>query len=267
MKEPALEEEALRRPRPATAARSGSSARPLGDTAEPVTVTAPSGKTRTLTLNPDKPGLFAAAFEADELGLHTLRAGSFVAFVSVGPANPRELVDVFSDTERLRPLAEATGGSVRRLAEAGGGLAIPRLQIARSGRLSGSDWIGFRRATARWCAACRSIRSASASRPSRPRGGGPGDVAGGGPARAGVSGSPAGGATACRHPLILDGAARRRVAAEAGRRRSGSSARGSSEEVDETGRRGRPSARIVPRPASTPAIAASGASHLQSAPA
>ncbi len=51
---------------------------------------------------------------------------------------------MFSDTERLRPLAEATGGSVRRLAEAGGAIAIPRLQLTRSGRLSGSDWIGFR---------------------------------------------------------------------------------------------------------------------------
>ncbi|MET7242392.1 hypothetical protein ABZT49_03410 [Methylobacterium sp. EM32] len=144
MKEPALEEEALR----ASATGHGREVRverqTMADTAEPVTVTAPSGKARTLTLNPDKPGLFAATFEADELGLQTLRAGTLIAFVSVGPANPRELVDVFSDTERLRPIAEATGGSVRRLAEAGGGIAIPRLQIARSGRLSGSDWIGFR---------------------------------------------------------------------------------------------------------------------------
>jgi hypothetical protein len=116
----------------------------MADTAEPVTVTAPGGKARTLTLDPEKPGLFAAAFEAEELGLHTLRAGNLVAFVSVGPANPRELVDVFSDTERLRPIAEATGGSVRRVAEAAGGIAVPRLQIARSGRLAGSDWIGFR---------------------------------------------------------------------------------------------------------------------------
>ncbi|AWB24048.1 hypothetical protein DA075_26825 [Methylobacterium currus] len=144
MKEPALEEEALR----ASATGHGREVRverqTMGDTAEPVTVTAPSGKARTLTLNPDKPGLFAAGFEAEELGLHTLRAGNLVAFVSVGPANPRELVDVFSDTERLRSIAEATGGSVRRLAEAGGGIAVPRLQIARSGRLAGSDWIGFR---------------------------------------------------------------------------------------------------------------------------
>ncbi|WP_407519420.1 hypothetical protein [Methylobacterium oryzisoli] len=144
MKEPALEEEALR----AAATGHGREVRierqTMSDSAEPVTVTAPNGTTRTLALEPEKPGLFSTTFEAGELGLHTLRSGSLVTFVSVGPANPRELVDVFSDTERLRPVAEATGGSVRRLAEAGGSVTVPRLQIARSGRLAGAEWIGFR---------------------------------------------------------------------------------------------------------------------------
>ncbi|MEH3146290.1 MAG: hypothetical protein PGN34_13285 [Methylobacterium frigidaeris] len=144
MKEPALEEEALR----AAATGHGREVRverqTMADTTEPVTVTAPGGGVRTLALDPEKPGLFSTRFEAAELGLHTLRSGNLVAFVSVGPANPREFVDVFSDTERLRPVAEATGGSVRRLTEAGGALTVPRLQIARSGRLAGAEWIGFR---------------------------------------------------------------------------------------------------------------------------
>ncbi|WP_018259799.1 membrane protein [Methylobacterium sp. WSM2598] len=144
MKEPALEEEALRAATTGHGREVRVERQTMADSAEPVTVTAPSGATRTLTLDPDRPGLFAATFEAGELGLHTLRSDSLVSFVSVGPANPRELVDVFSDTERLRPLAEATGGSVRRLAEAGGGVVVPRLQIARSGRLAGAEWIGFR---------------------------------------------------------------------------------------------------------------------------
>ena len=100
---------------------------------------------RTVVLEPEKPGLFAAAFPARELGLHTLRAGELTAFVSVGPANPRELSDVFSNTELLRPVAEATGGSVRRLAGATGGAVVPRIQAVRSQtRLSGADWIGIR---------------------------------------------------------------------------------------------------------------------------
>ena len=90
-----------------------------------------------------EPGLFSSTFEAEQLGLHTLRSGSLVAFVSVGPPNPREHADVFSDTERLKALAEATGGSIRRVAEAGG-TVVPRLQAVRGGRLAGADWIGFR---------------------------------------------------------------------------------------------------------------------------
>ena len=52
-------------------------------------------------------------------------------------------LDVFSDTERMKALSEATGGSIRRVADASGTI-VPRLQSVRSGRLSGADWIGFR---------------------------------------------------------------------------------------------------------------------------
>lgn len=144
MKEPALEEEALRAQTTGHGREVRVERQTMADTAEPVTVTGPAGAQRTLTLTQGEPGLFATTFEATELGLHTLRSGALVAFVSVGPPNPRELADVFSDTERLKALAEGTGGSIRRLAESGGGLAVPRLQAVRGGRLSGADWIGFR---------------------------------------------------------------------------------------------------------------------------
>src|SRR3954468_11778118 len=143
MKEPALEEEALR------ASVSGRDIRierqTLGETADAVTLTAPSGVERTIALQPERPGLFTASTPSREMGLHTLRSGDLVTFVSIGPANPRELVDVFSDTEALRPIAEATGGSVRRVAGEAADIVVPRIQAVRSGsRLSGGDWIGIR---------------------------------------------------------------------------------------------------------------------------
>ncbi len=144
MKEPALEEEALR------ATANGRDIRierqTLRESADPVTIVAPSGTEWTVPLSEEKPGLFTAQTTARELGLHSLRSADLVAFVSVGPANPRELADVFSDTEALRPIAEATGGSVRRVAaEFGDGVVVPRVQAVRSGsRLSGGDWIGIR---------------------------------------------------------------------------------------------------------------------------
>ncbi|KQP88478.1 hypothetical protein ASF60_02685 [Methylobacterium sp. Leaf113] len=144
MKEPALEEEALRAQTTGHGREVRVERQTMADTAEPVTVTGPTGSQRTLTLMQGEPGLFSTTFEATELGLHTLRSGSLVAFVSVGPPNPRELADVFSDTDRLKTLAEGTGGSIRRIADAASGTVVPRLQSVRSGRLSGADWIGFR---------------------------------------------------------------------------------------------------------------------------
>ncbi|MDF2601539.1 MAG: clustering-based subsystem, partial [Methylobacterium brachiatum] len=144
MKEPALEEEALRAQTTGRGREVRVERQTMAEQVEPVTVTGPTGKVTTLTLKPGEPGLFTATFDAETLGLHTLRSGNLVAFVSVGPANPRELADVFSDTERLKAVAEGSGGSIRRVADAGGTNQVPRLATVRSGRLAGGDWIGFR---------------------------------------------------------------------------------------------------------------------------
>ena len=132
-----------------------------------MTLTAPSGAQSDVALTETKPGLFTAAdAEAASSGLHTLRSGDLVAFVSIGPANPRELTDVFSNTEPLRPIAEATGGSVRRVADrtaigasrcrASWRCVPARASPAATGSASG-------RATAPSCAASRSSRWRSAS--------------------------------------------------------------------------------------------------------
>jgi hypothetical protein len=143
MKEPALEEEALRASAKDETIRV--ERQTMSETTGPVSITPPSGKESSVTLTEEKPGLFTATVESGELGLHTLRSGDLVAFVSIGPANPRELVDVFSNTEMLRTVAEGTGGSIKRLGDEGVGVNMPRLVSIGSGsRYSGSDWIGFK---------------------------------------------------------------------------------------------------------------------------
>ncbi|MGP9821552.1 hypothetical protein ACTZWW_16170 [Salinarimonas sp. NSM] len=143
MKEPALEEEALRASADGRAI--GIERQSMGETPSPVTLTAPSGESVRVTLEPGEPGLWRARVTGAELGLHELRADGLVAFVSVGPANPREMRDVFSSTEHLAPLVAETGGSGRRLAEGAGPVVVPRIQTVRSDtRLSGADWIGIR---------------------------------------------------------------------------------------------------------------------------
>ena len=52
---------------------------------------------------------------------------------------------MFSDAEHLRSIAEASGGSSRRVADATGAASLPRIQVVRSNsRLFGTDWIGLR---------------------------------------------------------------------------------------------------------------------------
>ncbi len=145
MKEPALEEEAVRAT--ATGRTIRIERQSMSDEPPVTIITAPSGVTTALQLARRQPGLFVVEFQAGENGLHKVQSGPLTAFTSIGPANPRELIDVFSDTEAMRGLAEATGGSIRRLAGPGDRAAnVPAIRMVASGvRASGSDWIGLRR--------------------------------------------------------------------------------------------------------------------------
>ena len=146
MKEPALEEEALR------ASAAGRDIRverqTMADNAEPGDAhRARAARERDVALTEEKPGpVHGAAARASELGLHTLRSGDLVAFVSIGPANPRELSTCSATPSALRAIAEATGGSVRRVATDGGHeVTVPRILAVHSGsRFAGGDWIGVR---------------------------------------------------------------------------------------------------------------------------
>jgi hypothetical protein len=145
MKEPELEEEALRasaRGRDLTLER-----QTLGDKAGPVHLVAPSGKAQDVTLAQAAPGLFRAHVQAKEFGLYRASQGGLKALVNVGPENPLEYRDVVSTTETLRPLAEASGGSVRRIGSAGtSAIHLPRIvAMGDSPIYAGGDFIGIRR--------------------------------------------------------------------------------------------------------------------------
>ena len=146
MKEPDLEEEALR----ATAhGREISIERQSvkGD-APAVTVTAPSGASETVTLEAAEPGLARGAYTTKELGLYKLTDGTLSVLTSVGPENPREYQDVISNVTGLAPLAEASGGSVRRIGSLDA-LHMPRVAAMRAAsNFSGSDFIGVKRTQA-----------------------------------------------------------------------------------------------------------------------
>src|SRR5712671_651380 len=142
MKEPDLEEEALRlivRGRELTVQR-----QTMADAVDPVTLTAPSGASRVLTLNSSEPGVWKSAVQANELGLWRATDGKLTALVNVGPANPREFSEVTSTTDVIAPLANATGGDSRRVTDASG-INMPRIVAVRSSdTYKGEDWLGVK---------------------------------------------------------------------------------------------------------------------------
>jgi hypothetical protein len=143
MKQPDLEEEALRlvvRGRDLTVQR-----QTMAESVDEITLTAPSGKTRTLALTEGDPGVFRATIEANELGLWRATDGKLTALANVGPANPREFTEVTSTTQVMAPLTNATGGASMRIADASGTINVPRIVSVRSSdTYRGDDWIGLR---------------------------------------------------------------------------------------------------------------------------
>jgi len=116
----------------------------MADAVADVTLTSPTGATRTLTLRPAEPGVWRTELTANELGLWRATDGKLTALANVGPANPREFTEVTSTTDTLKTIADATGGASRRL-DSGHGLEVPRVVPVRtSSSFKGEDWIGLK---------------------------------------------------------------------------------------------------------------------------
>ena len=148
MKEPDLEEEALRARasgRDLTIERQS-----LKGEVPQATVTGPDGKTTTVQLASVAPGLSRATLPVDQDGLYRASDGEHIALAVVGPQNPVEFQDVVSTPDKLKPLAEATGGGVHRLARgADDSVTLPRVVAMQpSPSYSGGDYIGIKRAGA-----------------------------------------------------------------------------------------------------------------------
>jgi hypothetical protein len=142
MKEPELEEERL------TADGRGMvldiRRQTMSDDPGPAQVITPSGKTLTVPLTSAEPGLFTGSAETTEIGLYQIGNGDLSALAHIGPVNAPEFADTVSTETVLRPTAQETGGSVRRLAGLTG-QALPQIVPVRGqGDASGRDWIGLR---------------------------------------------------------------------------------------------------------------------------
>ena len=67
----------------------------------------------------------------DETGLFEIKNGDFTTLVHVGAVDAPEFKAMISTTETLKPLADATKGSVHRVADNSGHIALPDILPVR----------------------------------------------------------------------------------------------------------------------------------------
>ncbi|HVY85380.1 MAG TPA: hypothetical protein VG943_09620 [Caulobacterales bacterium] len=116
----------------------------LGGPPAPVEIISPSNQHSTVALAEASPGVWRAQAPAPEQGLYEAHSGDLRAFAAVGPLNPREAAALSADPNILRPLAQATRGSVVLTGEDGKHLPEIR-RVGASESAAGDGWIGLRR--------------------------------------------------------------------------------------------------------------------------
>ena len=145
MKEPDLEEETLKatnRGQTLTIER-----RSIKDDIDPVTVTAPSGKEETVTLDKGEHGMWRKPITVEEQGVYHISSGKLASVVTVGNPNTRELAAVTATDTILKPLLKETGGGSFWLGQRPEDeTELPRVVMLRGGSvMHGGDWIGLRK--------------------------------------------------------------------------------------------------------------------------
>ncbi len=140
MREPSLEEEALRAAAEGDALRIERRFVDAAAVPETVRVTAPDGSTRTVDLAEDLPGLRTALVPAGMSGLWTVEDGVHRAVAIVGRLDVPEQQELRATADRLAPVAEGTGGGLVWLATDG----LPEIRRPAPGRaMAGTGWIGL----------------------------------------------------------------------------------------------------------------------------
>ncbi|RKE84135.1 hypothetical protein DFO46_0897 [Rhizobium sp. AG855] len=129
MKEPELEEEALRAR--AQGRTLEVTRQTIGDAPGPATITTPSGETITLDLSGIQPGLYRGERRMTETGLFTVANGDFSTLVHVGAVDAPEFRAMVSTTETLAPISAESKGLTTRLDDGDQSIRIPDILPVR----------------------------------------------------------------------------------------------------------------------------------------
>jgi hypothetical protein len=137
MKEPDLDEEGLKAD--IKEGRLQVQHRSLDVEAPPdVTVTKPSGQTQLLHLEDAGNGVWKGVMAVTASGVYKVSDGTQTALATLGALNPLEFQDLRASAEKIKPVAEASGGSVHWINN-----GLPDFRRTRPGRDSAGDgWVG-----------------------------------------------------------------------------------------------------------------------------
>jgi hypothetical protein len=140
MKEPSLEEEALR------ATANGRTLvierQTMSDVTDPATIELPSGETREVILAPAGDGLFRSELALDQPGLVEVTSGDLRALAHVGAVDAPEFRATVSTTGVIAPVSEETGGLTTRVNATASNL--PQILPTRSSRIDAGERMGLR---------------------------------------------------------------------------------------------------------------------------
>ncbi|MBR0656878.1 hypothetical protein [Plastoroseomonas arctica] len=110
-----------------------------------IAVTAPDGSVTRTRPEPGPGGRAVLRMAATQPGVWQASDGRRTAFAASAAANPLEIADLRADDQRLRLVAQATGGAIRWLGT-GEAPSLPEIRRVAAGRdASGPSWIGLRR--------------------------------------------------------------------------------------------------------------------------
>jgi hypothetical protein len=154
MKEPDLEEERLLAS--AKGLKLTIERRSMEEKVGPAHISAPGGGSSEVTLEKAGPGVWRSTVDVKSPGLYKIESqstlGALTAVAHAGIEDAREMNEVTATDEKLKPLAEATGGGVfwtrggsLLSSLSSSGVELPRISMLANARvLAGSGWLGLK---------------------------------------------------------------------------------------------------------------------------
>ncbi len=154
MKEPDLEEERLIAS--AKGLKLTIERRSMEDKVGPVKILGPGGDTSNITLDsvPVEPGVWRSAIDVKLPGLYKVEtdgpSGALTAVANAGVEDPREMSEVTATDQKMKPIADATGGGVfwtkpSGLLASATDIDVPRISMMSAAKvMAGSGWLGLK---------------------------------------------------------------------------------------------------------------------------